>query len=234
MFGLTCEEASVRETTSGLRTCRPLAVIIAVAVCLALMGTCACAGNREGDSDQSRGNIDASRQPLTLEQISHLDQKSFGRSLTQLRQITESIPAPEADHNTLTAIQGKLRQTDESTPGYWPTLLRFLQFASSNMALKAPPPGEQAEVLSDILMVGLMRGLRESGKTLLFDEGSFGNGEFTNCRIIFTQNAVQMQNVVFKACAFEFPATDRPNEYLKKVGRKLLSSDLTSVSIPSL
>ncbi len=233
MLGLTCTEAGVVESRG--RVCRPLTVILAGAVCLALMGTCACAGDREGHSAQSRENIDASRrQPLTLEQISHLDQKSFGRSLAQLRQITESIPTPEADQNTLTAIQGKLRQTDEFTPGYWPTVLRFLQFASSNIALKAPPTGEQAKILSDILSVGIMRGIREFDKTILFDEGFLGNGEFTNCRIIFTQNAVQMQNVVFKVCAFEFLATDRPNEYLQKVGRKLLSSDLISVSIPSL
>jgi hypothetical protein len=79
-----------------------------------------------------------------------------------------------------------------------------------------------------------MRGIREDGRTILFDSGSLGNGEFINCRILFTQNPVQMQHVTFRNCAFEFPTTGTPSPYLKKVARIILSSDLGSVSIPTL
>jgi hypothetical protein len=208
--------------------------MIAAAACMAIMGVCACTGNGTVNSAEGSAKVDANRQPLTWEQISHLDQKAFEHSLRQLRQvIDQSSPQAVVDQETLTAITGKLRQTDESAADYWPTVLRFLQFTSFRMAPKVPQ-GEQPKALSEILSVGIMRGIQEFDKTILFDEGSLGNGRFTNCRIIFTQHAVQMQNVKFDVCAFEFPTTDTPSPYLKKVSRILLSSDLGSVAIPTL
>jgi hypothetical protein len=102
------------------------------------------------------------------------------------------------------------------------------------MAPNAPSPGQQPRALSDILFVGLMRGIREKGKTILLDGGYLGNGEFTNCRIIFTQNPVRMTNAVFRNCAFEIPITDPPSPYIKKVSQILLASNLGSVLIAGL
>ncbi len=213
---------------------RPLVAIFLSAACLSMVSLGACTGNRTVNSAEGPEKVDANRPALTLEQISYLDQKAFQHSLQQLRHVIEqSSPAAVVDQATLTSLTGKLRQTDESATDYWPTVLRFLQFASFHMAPKVPQ-GEQPKALSEILSVGIMRGIREFDKTILFDEGFLGNGSFTNCRIIFTQHAVQMQNVKFDVCAFEFPATDAPSPYLKKVSRILLSSDLGSISIPSL
>jgi hypothetical protein len=180
-------------------------------------------------------NVEANRQALTLEQISHLDQQAFEHSLPQLRQALEKEnPKDGADQQTLITIAGKLRRADETTPDYWPTILRFIPFASSRMAKNAPPPGQQTRVLSDILSVGLMRGIREVGKSILLDGGYLGNGEFTNCRIIFTQNPVRLTNAHFKNCVFEIPITDPPNAYIRRVSHILLSSNFSSVSIPTL
>lgn len=88
--------------------------------------------------------------------------------------------------------------------------------------------------MSDILSVGLMRGIREEARTILFDKGPLGNGTFINCRIVFTAGPVEMQNVVFRNCAFEFPTTAPPGTYLKKVCRIILASGIESVSIASL
>lgn len=213
---------------------RLLTAFVACAGYIAVMTSCACTRSPTVNPGEGLEKADANRPPLTLEQISHLDQKAFEHSLPQLRRVIEqSSPEAVMDQDTLIALTGKLRQTDESAADYWPTVLRFLQFASFVMAPKVPQ-GEQPKALSDILSVGIMRGIREFDKTILFDAGSLGNGSFTNCRIIFTQHAVHMQNVKFDVCGFEFPATDTPSPYLKKVSRVLLSSDLGSVSIPSL
>ena len=221
-------------TPPWTRGSRPRAAMIAAAACVAIISVCACTGNWTVNSADGPAKVHANRPPLTLGQIGHLDQMAFEHSLRQLQQaIDQSSPQAVVDQETLTAIAGKLRQTDESAADYWPTVLRFIQFASFMMAPKVPQ-GEQPKALSEILSVGIMRGIREFDKTILFDEGSLGNGSFTNCRIIFTQHAVRMQNVKFDVCAFEFPATDAPSPYLKKVSRKLLSSDLGSVSIPTL
>jgi hypothetical protein len=179
--------------------------------------------------------VESHLSPLSLQQISALDQKAFEQSLPQLRQAMEQHGAQAvADPETLTVITKKLRQCGEATPGYWPTVLQFIQFASSQMAPQAPPPGQQRRALSEILYVGLMRGIREEGKTILLDDGYLGNGQFTHCRIIFTQNPVRLTNALFRNCVFEFPITDAPSPYIKKVGRLLLGSNLGAVSIPTL
>ena len=217
------------------RRVQPLATVIICAAGLAMVSYSACRGNRKVNPGETPARTAANLPPLTLQQISALDPKTFEHSLPQLRQVLEQ-PSPNAgsDQQTLTTIAGKLRQTSESNPDYWPTVLRFIQFASARMAPKAPPPGQQPRVLSEILSVGLMRGIREKGITILLDEGDLGNGEFTNCRIIFTQNPVRLTHAVFRNCVFELPTADPPNPFTRKVGQILLASNLDSVSIATL
>ena len=179
--------------------------------------------------------LEATRHGLTLQEISRLDQKLFEHSLPQLCQaVDQPGQIAAADRGICGAITTKLRNTDETTPHYWPTVLRFLQAATSRIAQKAPPRGQRPRALSDILFVGIMRGIREDGRTILFDGGSFGNSAFKDCRIIITQNPVQMQRVVFRNCAFEFPPGDTPSLFVKEFARLLLSSDLGSVFIANL
>jgi hypothetical protein len=212
---------------------RLLAANVGVA-CMAMLGVCACTGNRAVNPAESPAKVEANRQPITLKEISRLDQKTFEHSLRPSRHALEHADPGGTDQETVRAIFDKLRETDDSAQDYWPTLLRFLQFASARTAPNAPPPGQQARSLTDILWVGIMRGIHPNGKTILFDGGSFGNSNFTECRIIFTQNPVEMHHVAFKDCAFEFPATDTPSLYLRKLSCMLFSSDLRSVSMPSL
>ena len=213
------------------------AAVMAIALSMARVSQSAGIGSRVVNPGESRAQVGETLQPLTLKQISSLDQKTFERSLPQLRQVIEqpSHPHPAvAEQEALKAIADKLRQTGEATPGYWPTVLRFIPYASSRMAQNAPPPGQPPRVLSDILSVGLMRGIREKGKTILLDEGDLGNGEFTDCRIIFTQNPVRLTHAVFRNCVFEIPTTDPPSPFTKKVCKVLISSNLDSVSIATL
>jgi hypothetical protein len=214
---------------------RLIATLLFAVACMAIIGYATFSGKRAVIPVEEPEKADSTQQPLTLEQLSHLDQKAFEHSLPQLRQVIEQpSPIPAPNEATLTAIAQQLRQTEESTPDYWPTVLRFLQFASSRMAPTAPPPGQRSRALTDILSVGIMRGIREEGKTILFDDGDLGNGVFIKCRIILTQNAVQMHNVVFRNCAFELPATDSPSQYLRKVSQILLASNLSVISIATL
>jgi len=212
-----------------------IAAVVLIAACLAMVGYRIWIGNRMVQTGTNRAQVEADLPGFTLEQFSSLDQKAFERSLPQLQQaLAQPGLKTVVSGETLAAITAKLRQTDESTPDYWPATLRFIQFASSQMAPDAPPPGQQPRILSEILSRGLMRGIREKGITIKFDDGDLGNGEFTGCRIIFTPNPVQLTNATFRNCVFEIPITDNPNPYIKKVGRALLDSDLDSVSIPSL
>ncbi|MGO8736633.1 MAG: hypothetical protein ACLQVM_28015 [Terriglobia bacterium] len=214
---------------------QPFATIVVGSVCIAIVSYAAWISHQRPSSEAGSAKVEANLPPLTLQQISSLDQKTFERSLPQLRQAIEGpIPSAVTNQETLAAIAGKLRQTNESAPDYWPTVVRFIQFASSVIAQNVPPPGQQPRVLSEILSVGLMKGIREKGKTILLDDGYLGNGEFADCRIIFTPNPVRLTNALFRNCVFEIPTTDPPSSYIRKVCRILLSSDLRSVSIPTL
>lgn len=214
---------------------RAIAAVILIAACLVIVGHRLSIDLRRAETGANRAQVEASRPKLTLEQISSLDPKAFERSLPQLQQaLAQPGPRTVASRETLTAIAKKLRQTGESTPGYWPATLRFIQFASSQTAPNAPPPGQPPRILSEILSRGLMRGIREKGITIKFDDGYLGNGEFTHCRIIFTPNPVQLTNATFRNCVFEIPISDHPSPYLRKVVQILLGSNLDSVSIPSL
>jgi len=209
--------------------------VMICALSLVMVSYSSCRGNRSAKSGETTAQLAANLPPLTLQQMSSLDQKTFEHSLPQLREAMErTSPQPGADRETVTAIAAKLRQTGESAPDYWPTALRFITFASSQMAPDAPPPGQKPRGLSDVLSVGLMRGIREKNITMLFDEGDLGNGEFTNCRIIFTLNPVRLTHVQFSHCAFELPTADPPSPYIKALCRILLSSNLESIAIASL
>jgi len=219
---------------ASVREGRPLGLIVLVAVCLAIVSTRACKHNRAVNPIKTPPKADAPRSQLTLEQIRHLDHTTFEASLPELREAIERPDQATAERETLLAIAAKLQQADESDPDYWPTVFRFLQFASARLAPRAPSPGQPPRILSAILSVGLMRGIRENSRTILFDEGSFGNSEFRDCRIILTTHPVQMQHVVFQNCAFVLPAIASPSSYLRTMSRMLLSSDLVSVVITSL
>jgi len=213
----------------------PLKAIIILAACIAIAGIAPGDGARSVNAGENPAQAAAIQPSLTLEQLSHLDQKTFEKSLRLLRQVMEQAsptlcrivkPWPRSLPNCGNPMN-QLRNTG-------PPSCAFLLTAVPKLAHGAPPPGQQPRALSDILSPGIMRGIREEGRTILLDSGNLGNGGFTNCRIIFTANPVQMQNVVFRNCVFEFPTADPPDDYIKKVSRALLASKLDSVSIATL
>ena len=221
-------------TNHPRRGMRRLTAVLLVVVCIAIGGYWAWVASQIVHRGKRKQGIEANLPPSTLQQISTLDQKSFQNSLPRLRQILEDLgQQTETDQRTLMIIAGKLQETDESAPDYWPTARQFVESVSSKMAPNTPPSGERPRALSDILSVGIMRGVREDHKTILFDDGDLGNARFTNCRIIFSQNPVRMSNVVFEGCVFELPTADPPSPYLRKLIRQLLAQP-ESVTINSL
>jgi hypothetical protein len=131
----------------------------------------------------------------------------------------------------LRAIAVKLQHTDENSPEYWPTVLRFIHIASAAGSPKAPPPGSPINIR--LTNVGLEnQALPPRLGVVLFDGGSATNFRFEDSRIIFTEHPVQLRNVTFINCAFEMPDMSAPTPYIKNAARELLASNLTA--IPSL
>ena len=172
--------------------------------------------------------LQAPQNPKTvLGKIGSLDQKVFPQFLPALRKVTEQpINAVQPNPETLQAILVKLRHTDETSPDYWPAVLQFLSFVSATLAPAGVPPSGQPPIVLHNSSAGR---IVEEAQTIRLDGGSIENGEFTKCRIIFTQNPVRMKNVLFTNCVFEIPSTE-PNLYLKKAGQLLLASNLNADS----
>lgn len=157
----------------------------------------------------------------TLRQIADAKPSAFANSLPQLRRII-SDPKASADSTTLKEIARKLSETPQNSPEYWPTVLRFIQFASSSASSSgAPPPGPphiRVSGSTDLKFV-------QSNARVLLDGGGLVDSEFRNSRIIFTEKPVAMRNVKFIDCVFEMPFVESPSQYLKGAAQQLLASD---------
>ena len=173
----------------------------------------------------------------TLKEIGSLDQKTFSASLPALQKVVEqSASKIKPDEQTLRVIAIRLRQTSDTSPDYWPTVLQFIQFASSAITVSAdvPPAGPPYWTISDVRCpAGPVPCIVASHRKILLDGGDIPGSRFENCRIKFTQNPVKMRGVQFINCVFEMPVTDDPTPYLKDAARQLLASNFTSLSIPS-
>jgi len=127
-------------------------------------------------------------------------------------------------------LQTALQQTSESSPDYWPAVLKFLSVATAGLSPDAPPPGSMSIKASNAQDMRI----DESYCTVELDGGSLINSHLDHCRVIFTENPVQLQNVVFTNCVFEMPVTAKPSPSLKQAARTLLAANLRSAKIFSL
>src|SRR5262249_46501724 len=67
-----------------------------------------------------------------LNQLSQVDPATFSKALPALKKVSDQpINKVSTTAQTLRNIAERLAHTNESSPEYWPTVLRFLGFASS-------------------------------------------------------------------------------------------------------
>jgi hypothetical protein len=176
----------------------------------------------------------------SLETFAVMDQKKFAESLPTLH---TALSNPAANGNleqatpalrTLRQIAIKLRQTSESRPEYWPTVLQFIQFASFAMVPPSdvPPPDAKFWEMQNVSCSGLAHCIRASHSAILLDGGNIPGSIFYHCRIRFTENPTGLSGVIFNDCVFEMPASSNPSPYLKDATRILLAGNLTKVSFP--
>lgn len=163
-----------------------------------------------------------------------MDTKEVAANLPALQKIIEQPAAAFAPQpSTLREVAGKLRLVNEATPDYWPTVLRFIQFASTGTSPSVPPAGTPANV-----KIGHNTGFgfQSSYKNCVaeLDGGELGPSTFENCRVRFTENPVRFLNVRFVNCVFEMPDTGTPSPYLKRAAQVILASNLQDVFIGAL
>ncbi len=164
-----------------------------------------------------------------LDEIKNLKGKAFTNALPALSLVTEQpILEVKPDDSTLHQIAQKLYSADESVPDYWKTVLRFITFVGSRANPNVPPPGPPTSIFSNNNGFGVHIPPIKN-QVVLLDGGDLGPIRFEHCRIIFTKHPVQMNNVDFVDCVFELPDSSSPNEYIKRVTKELLVSNLTKI-----
>lgn len=165
-----------------------------------------------------------------LGRFERMDKKQFAMSLPALQTVIQQISAP-ADQATLRNIAEKLRETDPTAPGYWPTVFAFITSTGATSAKNAPPPNAKTTI-SIASTPALTANFMLDGLVVALDGGEINGLTFRNCRIRFTSSAVQMNDVSFINCVFEFPAVQPPTPYLRRATRELLeANNLRSVSL---
>ena len=167
-----------------------------------------------------------------LKEISNLSPEQFVKALPALRRVAEQPPSNvQPVQSVLQDVARKLLGVNPLTPDYWPTVLRFIQFASAGLSPDVPRHGPPTLYASQ--NKGLSLGVI-SRAVVQLDGGELVNTRFEHSRIIFTNDPVLMRNVTFSDCVFELPISDRPIPYVQQAARRILASSLNSIVIGDL
>lgn len=174
---------------------------------------------------------------ISLRKIADLKPKELAEAMPTLRKLIKEYPSGvNPDPQTLKEIAWKLGQTRDSSPGYWTTVLQFIEFASSSTVTPTdvPPPGTPYSVISNMRCTGIVHCIKASHRAIVLDGGDIPGSIFSHCRIKFTNNPVKLDGTKFIDCIFEMPVTiSHPSPYLKRAAKLLLASGFSSVSFPS-
>jgi hypothetical protein len=150
-------------------------------------------------------------------------------ALPILRKQMGQEPKAEITSEAVQKIAATLEQVPETSPEYWPTVLQFIQFASTANAKNVPPPGSPLLRITGSRIIGEGAFSPKDHVVLRFDGGEVGDITFQNSRIIFTEHPVKLHNVRFIDCFFEMPNVERPNPYLQKAAKGLLASQFKEI-----
>jgi hypothetical protein len=169
-----------------------------------------------------------------LGEIGALSPPVLAKNLPALERVMEQ-PAGgiSVSHTTLQRIAQQLGKVDENTPNYWPTVGRYVNFASPKLATHEVPPAGPPWEMSMHGENNTLANYQFDGKAFYF-EGSFTfkNVRFSNSRIVLGPNTViQFQGVSFVNCAFDFPPQDQPTPTIKNMLRALLANGAGSATI---
>ncbi len=157
---------------------------------------------------------------LTVSQAQNVAQKYATIPLKELKVHGEELKQ----------LKTALAQSPPTSPGYWPAAFQVIQLLSqSNFTdmnkIAARPESEYDNIASKPPgMFGVMENQRVVLKNRI--EGLI----FKNSIVRFDPS-VELVNDVFINCVFLFPAQENPSKPLQEIGKTLLVSDLSKVTL---
>jgi len=164
--------------------------------------------------------IQAVNAPMkVVQELAALDASTLAKNLLALQKVSEKrLSDVNLTTGVLREVGHKLQSIDENTPGYWPTVIQFIRFASTGAS-----SGAAAGAGTFTIANSVTNGMKLKNKVLILDGGSIANFYCENCTVVLTENPVQMRGVVFVNCLFEIPVLEAPSDFIKQASRMLLA-----------
>jgi hypothetical protein len=143
-----------------------------------------------------------------------------------------TVPPKElkAHSEELKQLKTTMAQLPPTSSGYWPLVFQVIQLASQSTFADVDKIAAQGQ--SEYSNVSSRPpggfGVIENRRVILKNhvEGLI----FKNC-IIFFDPTVELVNDVFINCVFMFPTQENPSKPLQEIGKTLLASDLSKVTL---
>jgi hypothetical protein len=176
-------------------------------------------------------NQSTSSDPLT--RFAQMNEAQLAENLPALKKVAERPPSGvQANKTTISAIAERLTRANKSTPDYWPTVLQFIQFASSSLSSANVPPRDSPDVVG--IFNSSFRGpvMNLDHRIVILSDGELQDITIRNSRIVFRGKLIKLKNVVFVDCVFEFEPSVRqqqPPPYLRQAVEQLLASNFLSI-----
>ena len=170
--------------------------------------------------------------PSPLQKFAGMNQETFAASLPELYSDIRTVSLKQAKPNdeTFRAIATKLRQTNQNSPEYWPTVLRFLELATARNSSQVPPSTAGIYVRSEGSRNLSLQGI--SDKRIVLNGGSLINSTFVRCRIQFVGTPTELQNVLVVDSVVEFQGIpENPPEPIKRIAETILASDFSRIKL---
>ena len=208
---------------------------VCITVFVALIGIIITLGifvtNRVSQESEFRGTTD--QRLKTIEQTLSAIQNRLGLVQAQVvAQKYAAVPPKElkAHSEELKQLKTTVAQASPSTPGYWPIVFQVIQLASqSTFADWDKIAAMEETTLSNVSS-------RPPGAITLAPNRRFFlqkhvEGLTIKDSIVRFDPSVELVNDVFINCVFILPVQENPSRPLQEIGKTLLASDLSKVTL---
>lgn len=166
----------------------------------------------DGDTREIKGILAVLQTRVAVQKYSAVPPKELKTHSEELKQLKTTVA-----------------QASPSTPGYWPIAFQVIQLASQSTFTNWEKLARRESVFDNVSSrpAGGF-GVRENDRAFLKNhvEGLI----FKNSIIRFDPN-VELVNDVFIDCVFILPVQENPSRPLQQIGKTLLASDLSKVTL---
>jgi hypothetical protein len=139
-----------------------------------------------------------------------------------------SVPTTEikSHKNELISIKNDLAKSPRTVPGFWPASFQLINLLSKT-TFNVEPSTENEALYDNV--IGPIKVYSLPGRRY-FLKDRIANLVFKDAIIRFDQS-VQLENVTFINCILIFPNEANPSRTLQEIGNRLLTSDVSDVTI---